>query len=221
MRMREWMGAALATTLMAVPAAAQADGCELQALQAARKAGSYAEYKITGGEAPGALRLTLIGNEKKGTVGMQRIELQLNSPRLGGPVVMQMLVPEWPFESSEIGEMIMQAPGQPAMRMPAQMMAMMNRNGGSSPALEIDKSCRNATLVGAEKVTVAAGSFDTKHYRNAKESADLWISPAVGGWGLVKLTMPGTSMELTASGSNGKSALVGTPIDMPGMPGQK
>ena len=209
---------------MAVPAVGQTDACGLTGLASSRKPGVYALYKLEGGEAAGGtLRLTLIGTEKKAGVARERVEMQMTSPRMGGgPMIIQMVVPAWPFASSEIGEMVMQAPGQPPMRMSAQMMGMMNQRGGGMPAMNVDKTCQDAKLVGTEKLTVAGGSFETQHYRNTKEGVDLWISPTVSGWGLVKSVGQGTTMTLTGMGKDGKTALTGEPMEMPmGMPNRR
>ncbi len=210
------------TLAAAAPAAAQ-DACGIKALPKAAP-GSYAEYKLTGGEADGVLRIAYLGSEEKNGKSFQRLEMQTSGDRMsaqmGGPTTMQMLVPAWPFSPDQIGEMVVQPANRPAMRVPLEMFQMMQqRGGGRNPALAIERSCSTAKLVGEEKVTVAAGSFTAKHYRNDADAIDFWVSPELGGFGIVKTSGKGVSMELVGKGTGAKSSLTGDVMDMNGMMG--
>jgi hypothetical protein len=207
----------------ALPLAAQQDACGFGTLK--RTAGTYAQYKVTGGRqaGEGTLRLAFLGTEQKDGKTYERIEMQMNGMggRREGPVAMQMLVPGWPFDSDQIGEIVMQPPGQPAMRMPSEMMGMMRQRGGmpGGAALQLRERCGDAKLVGSERVTVAAGTFETKHFRSDKDDADFWVAESVDGFGLVKATGKDGTMELVGKGSDAKSSITGEVMDMGGMMG--
>jgi hypothetical protein len=180
--------------------------------------GQFAEYRVTipqmGG--PMDMRLAIVGTENVEGTSFQWHEMKMDTPQ--GLMIMQMLVPGFPYESSDIVKMIMKGAGQPAMEMPASMIAMMQQQGGTNFAADIVESCETAEKVGDESITVPAGSFHTEHYRiTTPEKAEAWIS-AVVPFGLVKMNGPeGVSMELLSHGKDAMSSITETPQKMPGL----
>src|SRR5205814_6548341 len=70
----------------------------------------------------------------------------------------QTLVPGFDAEVSGIRGMIVKTQGQPAMRMPEQMAAMMGQQTGqNTPVLDIARRCAHAKVVGWETVKTPGG----------------------------------------------------------------
>jgi hypothetical protein len=170
--------------------------------------GGYSEYKSD----RGTMRLALVGSETRGTTTYIRMEMGMTSQE--GPMVMQMLVPGYPYEMSGIAEMVMQRGHEPAMRMPQQMLSMM---AGRMPKDMLSEACRNShmTRVGEESITVPAGTFHTIHFHDADKNSDVWISTEVP-FGLVQTKgTNGGDIVLTARGTDAKSSITGPIQDMP------
>lgn len=180
--------------------------------------GQFAEYRISipqmGG--PVDMRLAIVGTEDVGGASFQWHEIMMDTPQ--GLMIIQMLVPGFPYESSDVVKMIMKGAGQPAMEMPPTMMAMIQQQGANNFAADIVKSCETAEKIGDESITVPAGSFNTEHYRiTTPERAEAWISAAVP-FGIVKMNGPeGLSMELLSHGKDALSSITETPQKMPGL----
>jgi hypothetical protein len=201
-------GAALLSLWMHSPASAQ--DCAVGIKPPA--AGSWAEYTT----ADGSMRLALLGSETRAGKSLVRVEMSMTSKE--GPMIMQVLVPGYPYEMSSIEDFIIKAPGQPAMRMSAQMLQMM---ASRMPKDQIAEFCRNAqmTRVGDESITVPAGTFRTVHYRDATSGNDVWVSEDLP-FGLVKSKLArGGEIVLTGKGTDARSQITETPQEM-GMPGR-
>ena len=173
-------------------------------------AGSWAEYTTK----DGTMRLAMLGTERRGEKNLVRMEMSMTSRE--GPMIMQMLVPGYPYEMSSIEDFIMKAGNRPAMRMSPQMLQMMTSR---MPKDQIAEMCRNGrmTRVGAESVTVPAGTFPTVHYRDAESSMDVWVSESLP-FGMVKTRMKtGEEIVLTGQGTGAKTQITETPQEMPAM----
>lgn len=180
--------------------------------------GQFAEYRVNVPQMGLVdMRIAIVGTEDVGGEAFQWHEMKVNMPQ--GEMVMQMLVPKFPYEPGDVTRMIMKGPGQPAMEMPTSMMAMMQQQGGNNFASDIAKSCAMAERVGNESISVAAGSFNADHYRvTTPDEAEAWISADVP-FGIVKMTGPdGISMELVSHGKDATSSITETPVKMPGSP---
>jgi hypothetical protein len=200
------LGAALATLLPHAPAVAQ-DCWQGHA----PPAGSWIELKSDSG----TMRMALLGNETHAGVNMVRLEMAMTSSR--GPVIMQFVVPGYPYQMSSIEEMVMKAGNQPAMKLSGQMLAMMSSH---MPKDWLAEACQHAraSVVAEENITVPAGTFHTTHYRDEAKNTDVWISKDIP-FGLVKATSARSgTIVLTAKGSDAKSQITETPQEMPGMP---
>lgn len=144
--------------------------------------------------------------------------LEIRSTIAKGSMVMkQLMTMPGAGQAPEIQRMIMQAPGQPPMEMPVSMlkahMANATAQGGAHGLGE---------KVGAEKVTVPAGTFECDHYRSTANgnTADVWISTKVSPYGLVKMTSGDTKMELLKVLDHETSQITGEPTKLPGFPGR-
>jgi len=163
----------------------------------------------------GMVKFALVGTEQQEGKTHYRFEMSGSGER--GSAVMQMLVADWPFSMSAVEEMIMQTPGQPPMRMSGAMVKMMSQNAKVSVS-DAAERCRQMAYLGEESVTVPAGTFQTKHYKDPKEGGEAWVSPTVP-FGLVKaIDKDGNAVVLVAKGTDAKTAITGKPVDMPVMP---
>ena len=175
-------------------------------------AGSWAEYTTPDGK----MRLALLGSETRGGKSLVRVEMAMTSRE--GPMIMQLLVPGYPYEMSSIEDFVLKAGDRPAMRMSAQMLQMMSSR---MPKDQLAEFCRNAqmTRVGEESITVPAGTFQTIHYRDNSSGNDVWVSESIP-FGLVKSKQTrGGEIVLSGRGSDARSQITETPQDM-SMPGR-
>jgi len=173
-------------------------------------AGAWSEYKTT----EGTMRMLYLGKETLG----ERLELAVSGSR--GAMVMQMVVPSYPYEMTQVKEMVMQRGTEPPMRMPESMLSMMRGRMPNASSMS-EESCGRMIEVGKERVTVPGGTFQTTHYRDSTGGTDVWVSPTVP-FGAVKVVSRDHTMELTGNGTGGRTKLTGTPQDMPmGGPGRR
>lgn len=171
-------------------------------------AGAWSEYKT----AEGTMRMLYLGKESAG----ERLELSVNGSR--GAMVMQMVVPSYPYEMTQVKEMVMQRGTEPPMRMPEQMLSMMRGRMPNASTMS-EESCGRMTEVGKERITVPAGTFQTTHYRDSTGGTDVWVAASVP-FGAVKVVSRDHTLELTGNGTGGTTKITGTPQDMPmGGPG--
>jgi len=216
MRRASLLTLATIALLGAAPLGAQAGACAARGPKLPT-AGGWSEYKTDSG----SMRMAYLGKDAKG----ERLELSMNAPargnRPGGPMVIQMAVPAYPYQMSEATEVIIQSGTEPPMKLSEQMLGMMRSRMPNAPQIS-NEMCARMTEVGKERVTVPAGTFETTHYRDTTRSSDVWISTTVP-FGMVKVVAEGRTVELAASGTGAKTKLTGTPQEMgPGMmPGRR
>jgi hypothetical protein len=173
--------------------------------------GSWASYAMTMGEMTMSTRLALVARDTS--------SVTLETSMEGGPMAMMggkmtlklVMNPDAAGTAKPLKQMVMQIGDQDPMLAPDTM-----------PAQTYSKPDPSA-LVGKETIKVAAGSFKTAHYRYKTEqgTADVWVSEDVPPTGLVKLTtsaiqagaqqVPGTVMELAATGKGAKPIITKTP----------
>ncbi|MCM8794365.1 MAG: hypothetical protein NC819_00960 [Candidatus Omnitrophica bacterium] len=109
---------------------------------------------------------------------------------------------------------IMKAGKEPAIEMPLNMM------GSSAPSTNLKQT---ATLIGKETISTPAGNFVCDHYQDDDRGnvVDVWVTPKVSPYGLVKMTSKGMNMVLSKVITGATSRITETPqrLDMPeGMP---
>jgi hypothetical protein len=109
-------------------------------------------------------------------------------------------------EDTRIQRMIVQPPGQDPMEFPVGMMAA-HRNP-VQPA-DIRKQAKD---MGKETITTPAGTFACEHLQSNDGKTDLWISPQVPPYGLVKsVSKDGGTMTLVRVETNATDKITGTP----------
>jgi hypothetical protein len=152
-------------------------------------------------EGKSEIEMAIVGVETVAGKPAHWMEMVVSSPE--GPMIMKSL---FAFDANSLSmkRMIMQAPGQPPMEFPVEMMM---RGQRPEPA-----DIRNDTeLVGTETVTTPAGTFECQHYRSKDKSTDVWVSEKVPPYGMVKMTSKDSSMVLTRVVKNATSKIKGTP----------
>ena len=170
--------------------------------------GQWAEYQISSPDPQGngQARFAIVDVEEVDGEEYYWHEMRMAAPM--GTMVMQMLVPSYPYSSSEIHSAVMQMGDQRAMEVPDQMLTMMQGEGSRDPAKEIAEHCSEAELVAEESITVAAGTFDALHLRipSASDLSDLWVSVDLP-FGLIKVTGPGVEISLLGHGLEATSSI--------------
>jgi hypothetical protein len=131
-----------------------------------------------------------------------------------GAMIVQTLVPGWPYDQAQIAGMIMKAGDQPAMQMSDQMIGMMASQAEKSPGERVIEDCESAERVGTESITVAAGTFDALHLRDTSEgNADVWVSADIP-FGMIRMESSEAQMELVGHGDGATSSITETPRKM-------
>jgi hypothetical protein len=198
---------ALTGAAISISVASPSNAQDCNVVIKAPAAGSWAEYT----SADGTMRLALLGTETRAGRNLVRMEMSMTSRE--GPMIMQMLVPGYPYEMNTIEDLVLKAGDRPAMRMNAQMLQMM---ASRMPRDQVAEFCRNAqmTRVGEESITVPAGTFPTIHFRDNSSNNDVWVSESIP-FGLVKAKLArGGEMVLSARGNDATSRITETPQEM-------
>jgi hypothetical protein len=163
------------------------------------KAGSWAEYTMTMKGQPQSIKMKYALVEKTPkTIGF---EMESQSPM--GPMVVHMMFDMATANELKLVKARMQM-GAQTQDVPAAQLA----SGG------IKKNEAPGTLVGTEKVTVPAGTFECKHYTRklpaeaGGSTVDVWMNDKALPTGLVKMTdSRGAEGVLSAMGSDAKAKM--------------
>jgi hypothetical protein len=180
------------------------------------KAGAWAEYTMSmkGQQQQVKMKYAVVEKTDKSLA----IEVESATPM--GPVLMHMAFEGAPPDAWKMTKMRMQMGTNPAQDMPAAALTVGTIKKGESPG----------KLVGSEKVTVAGGTFDTKHYTRTLPpdqggtTLDMWMSDKAVPTGLVKMKdSRGVEGSLTAMGTDAKAKMDMTKpaqqAQIPGGPG--
>ena len=173
--------------------------------------GSWADYTMTLGQlAKMKMRMALVGKSPAGTIIETTVDGEMLAA-LGGKMVMQVTLAPGAEKDGTAKKLVMQIGAGDPMEMPIEM------TGGKQFTKPNPK-----TLLKSETITVAGGTFKTKHYRDKSakgEKVDFWISEDVPPFGLVKIEAEQkgnpqikgpVTLELAAKGADAK-ALVTKP----------
>jgi hypothetical protein len=175
--------------------------------------GSGAQYDVTMKDGNITFTYAVVGKEQLDGADGYWLEIRSEGGKLNGEMVMKELtVLNGP--QPEIKRVIMQAPGQPPMEMPASMLSMMHQHVAKSQ----DAAKKNmGQKIGTESITVPAGTFECEHYRRQEDgkTVDFWTSGKVPPYSLVKLNGPNVSMVLEKVLDNQTSHIKGEPQKMP------
>ena len=164
--------------------------------------GSWSELQVTGGDADGSkLRFAVVSKDQ----AKYWYEIRTTDKK-GNVVVMQMLVPSFPFEGKDIDGMIMAKGNDQPMRMPGIMMGMMKKQMAANPGMDQQRACAQAQVVGSEDITVPAGAFHAVHLKDAS-GGEAWISRDVPFGTVRAVTKNGTQFQLTGHGTDAQSSI--------------
>ena len=181
------------------------------------KVGAWAEYQGTyNKKTPVTTRYAVVATEDRNGAEYKRIEFKMHDAKKNTDMIYQMLVPGGgPLEMDGIEEVVMKMGDRPAMKMSGMMLGMMRQQLAKSMAFK--DACTEVIMVGEERVSVPAGSFEAKHFHSTKYESDLWVSPKVP-FSMVKSVGKSHELVLAASGDGAKSEITETPQEMKGLP---
>ena len=210
---------ALGGLLAASPARVAGQGPEsgCAALLKAPAAGSWADFRLErAGVQDMRVRFAIVGAEQRGEKSLVWFETKAMGLQQGGTQITQVLVPGYPYLSGQIEDFVAKRDSQPAVRLGPRPLARA-RTQKSKLLASVADGCRGATLVGEERITVPAGTFQTRHYRDAAGTTDLWIDPS-RPFGVVRMiNRPDrTLLELRATGTDARSSIAEKPATYTG-----
>lgn len=171
--------------------------------------GTWMSHDWRGGQMTGSkTRVAVVGTELQDRVPYYWFELSLDDPaRPAAKMTVQLLAGGPGSVSAGIRRAIMKMGSMPPMTVPPETVQMFN---GINVA-QIARECRTMQLVAWDDLSVPAGKFRAMHLRDARTSADFWITPGAQS-GIVKLIWKdGSTAVLTAQGSDAKSSIAGMP----------
>ena len=187
--------------------------------------GTWASYNWTGGQSSGStMRMAVVGKEShEGTTYFWNEVTIADPTRPRGSMIMQMLVPPLGTKGASVRAVVMKSGDQPAMRMPPQMIQMINSAPGMNMAADLARQCQEMEVVGWELVTVPGGEFRALHLRHPRNGmvSEVWVQPDLEFAVVKAILKDGGVMELAAQGTGAKSSITETPQDMPGLPGAR
>ena len=210
---------AVALLLFGVPQLAAQDLAEACAAVTSSESGYWAEFSLEGmpSDEVTSLRFAMIERPDESNPTWYEFTAQTNQ----GEVTVQLDVPGWPFESDQVSGVIVKMAGQPAMRLPKEMIAMMQQQMGANPMADFAERCSTSKPLGTETIEVPAGLFETVHIRSDDNGSEAWISQDVP-FGIVKgLVAEGGTLTLVGYGTDASSSITEEPQAMPGMGGMQ
>ncbi|MEN8145194.1 MAG: hypothetical protein ABFS14_09610 [Gemmatimonadota bacterium] len=181
--------------------------------------GSYVTYEIDGagptGQQISEMRFALVGQTTGGSAAGFWYEFRAVAEEA---IIIQMLVPGFPFDPADIQSMVLKAGNQPAMKIPSQMLGMVRSQMDQNELADFGKHCAESEVLGTETVSVPAGRFSSLHIRTKQGAGEAWISRDIP-FGMVKArTDAGDEMVATGYGYDAVSSIRETPVELP-LPG--
>ena len=153
------------------------------------------------------MQIAIVGQETVNGKTGYWLEMTMDNPRGGGITYMKFLY-VLDAGKMQILRMVIQPPGRSPIEMPVGGMGGMMGNRQPPPqAADISKEAQD---LGSESVMVPAGTFTTEHYKHS-DGSDVWVSPTVPPWGLVKLTSANSNMTLLKVVTGATDMITGTP----------
>jgi len=219
------LAVALGAAVLTRPAAGQASQDKDKVCSQVRNrtlaVGTWSTYTWTGGSSNGStMRMAVVGKEPQEGTTYYWYEVSFADPkRPRDKMIMQMLVAG--IGVGSVRSIVMKSGDQPAMKMPAQMIQMVNSSPGMNIAADLARQCQAMEVVGWELVTVPRGEFHALHMRNAGSQmvSEVWLQPDIQ-FSMVKAVLKdGAVVQLTGQGTDAKSSITETPVEMPGLPG--
>lgn len=170
--------------------------------------GAWSEYAVTAGPMPPLKqRFALVGRDAKSHTLELAHEGGMIAP--GQKVMLRVVVDSKAAAEPSVKQLVMQIGPNDPMDMP------LSAGAGQGQFRKLDPK----NLVDKPEITVPAGTFKTRHYREKTEAAELevWVSDDVPPFGIVKMQGqtkggPGGSgtvtMELSGRGKGAKPAVL-------------
>jgi hypothetical protein len=205
------LGFVVGGLLAAMPLTAQQNACEVMQHGMATtglKEGAWVSYQIPDG---GSMKRSVVGKEERDGKTYYWLEMSFQGKKKKKNAIVKRLVPGW-ASLGDVKEMIFQQAGEPAMRVPTQVIAMM-ASRMKDPIASATKECEKIQYLGETSVTVPAGTFKAKHFKN--DEGEMWGSEELAFF-LIKVLGKEGSIELTGHGNDATSAITGPIQDMPG-----
>jgi hypothetical protein len=175
--------------------------------------GAYASWQMQ----DGTMKQAIVGTKE--VDGQKHIwfEMAIQGNKKGASMVAKLLVPSFD-RLNEVKDLIVQPVGEPAMRVPKQMISMLQKSM-KDPMAEMRKKCdggdESVVDLGTESVTVPAGTFTARHFR-AASGEEMWIDMSLA-FPLVKATTGGKGdMVLADHGTDATTGITGPIRDVPG-----
>jgi len=207
---------AAAFVLVGAPARGAAQsGCERELK--APEPGEWAEYESEIEGEHVVMRYSRLPQQAEGDSSNVWLEISVNKGKKAkDATIYQVLVPEFPFRTEQVQELVFKAGESKATKPGPMMMRVIGPGLGKSGALKPADVCEKVTLVGNERLTVQGGTFSTRHYKydQGTDPYETWVSAEVP-FGLVKFTGRRFTMELSRSGKDAKSSIKETPEEAP------
>jgi len=154
------------------------------------------------------MQIAIVGQDTVDGKAGYWLEMGMQSPRGGGTMYSKSF---YVVEGGniQVTRMIIQPPGRQPIEMPVGMGQGGPPGSRATQPQPADISKAGQDL-GSESVTVPAGTFTAEHYKTT-DGADIWVSPKVSPWGLVKMTSPNSNMTLLKVITDAKDQITGTP----------
>jgi hypothetical protein len=159
------------------------------------------------------MRQAVVGSEARAGQEMHWVEMVMTDQGRGETTILKILMPGYPYRPGEMEDMVMKTGDEPAMHV-GPMMMMVRGVINNNPGLSVAAQCQAMEYVGDEPVTVPAGKFATRHYRDGESGAELWVAQDLAFSIVKSQDSEGHSMELTGHGQDAKSAITETPKNM-------
>lgn len=222
--LRRIAAAVALTASVAAPLTAQSLEQVCQSIRQ-MKVGQWVEWRMSGGPQgqPDSVRMAVVGTDQRAGKTYYWVEISMTNTQMG-KMIIQDLVPGFPFQPADVQAIVMKRGDEPAMRMPEQMLEMIRSRTPRTPGMDMAENCGKAKVIGWESVSVPAGTFKTLHLQDTTmadsgKTGDVWVTPDVG-FGLIKASSADGSVELLAKGTDAKSQITETPQEMPMGPGR-
>jgi len=202
----------ISQAVMSATLRAQDESAPCPNLYAKPRVGDFAELQFTNATGESMLiRFAVVGSESVNGREHYWIEVISAPPVIGDNVIVQMLVPHYPFDHRDLKAYVVKMPGAPARKVPEDLLAQIGEQTQTGPSWR--QLCGSTQDLGAERVTVEAGTFDTRHYRAGENLEDeFWIADVP--FGMVKLIQADSRMELVRHGTNARSSIKEKPLEM-------
>jgi len=200
--------ARLVVGLLAARASAAQELAQVCAAAGKVTVGQWASYSGNGGQMNGTtLRLAVVGSERHGDTTFYWFEIDHTSGKdAARSEIVEMLVPGFGVEASEIRGLIVKLGAAPALRV--------DQMKPTNPVLEFARRCAGAQALGWETVAAPVGSVRALHAKDA-QGWEAWVSQDVP-FGFVKLrAQDGGDLVLTGRGTDAKSSITETPQQLP------